>query len=147
MRLAQLPKQARAGLLFVLIGAFALVHSLDYPVGTPLRMGPGFLPVCLSTLLILLGLGAVLRGWRATPASSAGFATILPTVMLAAGAIWFAFSIERFGLIPAASGLVLVVCYKQWRRRPIEVVTMAVAVAVFAAGLFVYALHLPFRVI
>ena len=45
-----------AGLMFIAIAALGLWVSRDYPVGTALRMGTGYVPRLLCW--ILLGLGA-----------------------------------------------------------------------------------------
>src|SRR3954449_11476682 len=47
-----------AGLLFVGVALFALWLSRDYPIGTALRMGTGYVPRLLCW--ILLGLGTVI---------------------------------------------------------------------------------------
>ena len=54
-----------AGTLFIVIGALALLGARGYPVGSAMRMGPGYFPAVLGVLLILLG---ALLGLRA-PAS------------------------------------------------------------------------------
>ncbi len=57
-------KDVLAGLLFIAVAAFGLWLSRDYPIGTALRMGTGYVPRLLCW--ILLGLGAVvfLQGLR-----------------------------------------------------------------------------------
>ena len=46
-----------SGLMFIAIAAFGLWASRNYPVGTALRMGTGYMPRLLCWLL--LGLGAI----------------------------------------------------------------------------------------
>ena len=57
-------KDVLAGLMFMAVAAFGLWLSRDYPIGTALRMGTGYVPRLLCW--ILLGLGAVvfLQGLR-----------------------------------------------------------------------------------
>ena len=45
-----------AGLMFIVFGAFFLFFGRNYPVGTTLRMGPGYLPQVLGWLLVSIGL-------------------------------------------------------------------------------------------
>lgn len=57
MRLAFRPKRDfLAGGLMILIGSYAAVQGSTYNVGTLMRMGPGFMPVALGVLLVLLGI-------------------------------------------------------------------------------------------
>ncbi|WP_254277569.1 tripartite tricarboxylate transporter TctB family protein [Halomonas sp. 3H] len=87
-------KDFLAGLVCVLLGSLVLVVSSDYSFGTPRRMGPGFFPMTLGTLLVLLGAGIVfgalrvrdrlpalnLRPWLVIPAAILAFALLLPRV-------------------------------------------------------------------
>ena len=45
-----------AGGLMILIGLGAAAEGSNYHVGTLVRMGPGFFPVALGVILVLLGL-------------------------------------------------------------------------------------------
>ena len=67
-----------AGLLFIAVAAFGLWVSRDYPVGTALRMGTGYVPRLLCW--ILLGLGAIMlvQGLRDAGARRCGSAAHRP---------------------------------------------------------------------
>ena len=54
-----------SGLLFIAIAVFGLVVSHDYPVGTALRMGTGYMPRLLCWLLLGLGALIAVQGLRA----------------------------------------------------------------------------------
>ena len=49
------PRDFWAGLIFLVVGVGAAVIARDYPMGTGGRMGPGYFPFVLSSLLALLG--------------------------------------------------------------------------------------------
>jgi cytochrome c biogenesis protein CcdA len=53
-----------AGTLFVLIGVFAVLVARAYPAGSAMRMGPGYFPLVLGWLLIVLGAWVGLRAFR-----------------------------------------------------------------------------------
>jgi len=54
-----------SGLLFMAIGlAFGWGAVSRYPIGTAASMGPGYFPLLLSGVLLLLGLAAVLQALR-----------------------------------------------------------------------------------
>src|SRR5690606_16500268 len=51
-----------AAALFVGLGAFFAIEALHYDLGTPFRMGPGFLPLTLGAVLVALGLAIGAQG-------------------------------------------------------------------------------------
>ena len=53
-----------SGLLFIAIAAFGLWASRNYPVGTALRMGTGYVPRLLCWLLLGLGAIVLVQGLR-----------------------------------------------------------------------------------
>jgi hypothetical protein len=52
-----------AGLAFIAIGVFFAVVATGYPMGSALRMGPGYFPAILGGLLTLLGLAILARAF------------------------------------------------------------------------------------
>ena len=58
-------KNVLAGLMFIVIAALGLWVSRDYPIGTALRMGTGYVPRLLCW--ILMGLGAAILVLRYLP--------------------------------------------------------------------------------
>ena len=60
------PRQFWAGVLFAGVGLLALIIARGYPLGTAARIGPGYLPICLSLLLLALGAASMVRGLRVT---------------------------------------------------------------------------------
>lgn len=55
-----------AGIMFVAVGGFAAVGSLQYPMGTARDMGPGYFPFWLGVCLAVLGAAIALRSVAAT---------------------------------------------------------------------------------
>ena len=54
-----------AGLMFVGVALFGLWLSRDYPIGTALRMGTGYVPRLLCWILLGLGVVVLVQGLRA----------------------------------------------------------------------------------
>ncbi|MEO8676949.1 MAG: tripartite tricarboxylate transporter TctB family protein, partial [Casimicrobiaceae bacterium] len=52
------------GLLFIAFGLAAIVIGSNYALGTAARMGPGYFPLILGILLIVLGSALALRALR-----------------------------------------------------------------------------------
>jgi putative tricarboxylic transport membrane protein len=55
-------KNFLSGLFFLGVGALGIFMAPGYPMGSALRMGPGYFPVVLSSLLILFGIYCLLQG-------------------------------------------------------------------------------------
>lgn len=62
-RLANMPRDYYGGGLMVAVGIFAVAIGLTYSVGSLNRMGPGYFPVALGALLVLVGLGIAFAAW------------------------------------------------------------------------------------
>ena len=58
----KITQDAALGALFLAVGATALLLAFEYPFGTPSRMGPGFFPVIVGSLLGLTGIAILVRG-------------------------------------------------------------------------------------
>src|SRR5262247_1856310 len=81
-------KNVLAGLMFIAIAALGLWVSRDYPIGTALRMGTGYVPRLLCWILLGLGAVVLVQGLReaqdARPLSSADFSALRPLVFVTA---------------------------------------------------------------
>ncbi len=80
-------------------------------LGPPLHMGPGYFPVMLGTVLLVLGV-ACQTTWSAHSGSAAGLQRGVATVGLpyVAAIVGFGLMIERGGLLLAVLWLVLCAC-------------------------------------
>src|SRR5262245_60557892 len=97
-----------AGLMFMVLAAIGLWLSRNYPVGTALRMGTGYVPRLLCWLLMGLGAIVLVQGLRggaraAVVAVSPGsaLAHLLPIAVVTTSLIAFGLAIERLGLVVA----------------------------------------------
>src|SRR5215475_12397050 len=91
-----------SGLLFIAVAAFGLWVSRDYPVGTSLRMGTGYVPRLLCW--VLLGLGAIVMAQGLRQPSPPLRQTVIAwraLVSVTIAIVAFALSIERLGLVLA----------------------------------------------
>lgn len=90
-----------AGLLIAAAGLFVLVASLPLAVGTARAMGPGFVPVSLGIILVLLGAGIIFVEGRRSATDRPSFPAFRPLVFIPAAVIVFALTIQRFGILPS----------------------------------------------
>lgn len=89
-----------SGGIFIAFGAYFALEAMTYEFGTPFRMGPGFMPVMLGSILVLLGIAVIFKGFAAPeeepsqPVSWRGIALVLGTI------VFFAATIRGLGFIP-----------------------------------------------
>src|SRR5215471_8642384 len=135
-----------AGVFFLACGAFETTIALQYDVGSPAAMGPGFMPVLLGILLGILGLFILIGGLSvAGPAIEPGHWR--PIVCIIAALVLFALLINKAGLAVSTFLVVMLggIAYRgkvPWLRLS----AMAVGMTIFAAVLFVYVLGQPIAV-
>ena len=133
-----------AGLLFLLIGGLAVVVARDYPMGTAMRMGPGYFPTVLGGILCLFGAFLAVRG-IASGAKVAVEWGWRPLAFVTLSMLAFGFVITRLGLVPALVGMFFVCAAAGREFRVREVLVLAAVMSAFAVGVFVHALKLPFQ--
>lgn len=134
-----------AGVMFALFGAAGLWFGRNYPVGTSLRMGPGYMPWMLCWLLILFGAGISIRG-ALVPGEPLTRWYLRPLVLVSAGLMVFALLIENIGLPGAVIGTVLVASVGGQQFRIYEVVPLAIGLAIGAVAIFIWGLGLPMAI-
>ena len=138
------PRDFCAGLIFLFFGAVAAYIARDYPMGSAVRMGPGYFPDLLGILLALLGVvicikSLLIHGERIESVN-------LRALLLVLGAVGvFAGTIESAGIVIATALLVGVGAAASPESRLHEVAILIVFLLALAVGVFTYALGLPFK--
>lgn len=133
-----------SGLIFIFFGALAVLIARYYPMGTAVRMGPGYFPTILGGALALLGLIVSARSlWLSGEAIK--LLALRPLVFVLGATLAFAYLIEPLGLVLATLALVIISSLGGWGFRLREVALLSLVLAVLAVGLFVYGLGLPFN--
>lgn len=132
-----------AGLLSIALGLSALVAASRYPMGTVLRMGPGFFPSAIAALIILLGLVLIGAAFRSRPRRPNATLRIRPVLMIGLGVLVFALLLERAGLIPATLALVLLSSLAEPQWRPWRAAVLAVAMTALVYVIFILVLQIP----
>ena len=139
------PKDCFAGLVFVGFGALTVGIALSYPVGSAMRMGPGYFPAILGGLLVLMGLSLALRAFRLRGEPIGGW-TFRPLLSILGSVLAFALLVQPLGLVLASLALVVLSRLGGDDFRIGEVAVLYLLLTGMSVGLFVYALGLPFRV-
>ncbi|TZG38199.1 tripartite tricarboxylate transporter TctB family protein [Agrobacterium sp. B1(2019)] len=138
------PAEAVCGAIFMGLGAFFALQSYGLEIGTAFRMGPGYFPLVLAIILVLLGgvifmrstriqgeiIGAI--AWR-------GIFFILPAP------IFFGLTVRGLGFVPALFFSALIASFASHKMSPVMAVILSAAITVFSVAVFNYGLGLPFQ--
>jgi hypothetical protein len=127
----------------IAFGAFVIWEGSSYPIGTARSMGPGYVPVALGVLLVLVGLGLAFS--RDGHDDGGEPFALRPFIFISLGMLGFGLTLERFGLVPATVILIALSSLSSRSTRPLAVVGLIVALCTIGAVIFVYGLNLPIR--
>jgi putative tricarboxylic transport membrane protein len=143
-------KDVLAGLLFVAVALIGLYVSRNYPIGTAVRMGTGYVPRLLCWLLLGFGAWILVQGFFETQseraASPSATAAWRPLVFVTASLVIFGLSIERLGLVLSILLLIIVGAAGARGLRPFETVAAAVVLILLSWGIFIVGLGLAIPV-
>jgi uncharacterized protein YggT (Ycf19 family) len=131
-----------AGGIFVLMGGAFVVGSLSYELGTPLRMGPGYFPLLVGVILAALGVAIVLKGLIAGEAISFGVVPWRAVVAISVALVFFAFTVEGLGFVPASAVTALLSTLASPQLRPLRSVAVAAGLTVASTLIFIVGLQL-----
>lgn len=135
-----------AGVMFVIFGTAAVWMSRDYPMGTAMRMGPGYFPTYLGYLMILFGLviggRGIVRG-----ADEVGRIAFRPIIVLSVAVLAFGYLIEVVGFVPSLLALIIISSFagKEEKFRPIELTIVTIVLVVGAVAIFIWGIGLPYQ--
>lgn len=132
-----------AGLMFIGFGVLAIVISRDYPMGSAMRMGPGYFPTGLGAIMVLLGSIITLLSFKVEGGKIKPFAW-KPMIVLAIAFCTFAWGIDHIGFIPSLAIMILLssVAGREFKLK--EVLILMVILIVGCWALFIKGLELPF---
>jgi hypothetical protein len=130
--------------LFIAFGAFFGINALGLDIGTTFRMGPGYFPLVLSGLLVLLGVVIMVQAMRIGseplgPIAWRGMAFILPAP------IFFGLTVRGLGFVPAIFLTALIAAFASHKMKPLMAIVLAALLTAFSVAVFSYALGLPFQ--
>ncbi|PLS82624.1 MAG: hypothetical protein CYG59_03535, partial [Chloroflexi bacterium] len=95
-------KDLLAGAIFVGFGLAFAITSSTYEVGTALSMGPGYFPLVLGSVLVLLGVIIAVKAFvGGESGGSLGPVAWKALGLLVAALLFFGFTVRGLGLVPA----------------------------------------------
>jgi hypothetical protein len=136
------PQDLGAGVVFIMIGVAGVYFGTDLTLGTAARMGPGFFPILLSGLIVLIGIIVGLKGLTIEGPPIEAF-QLRPILFITAAILLFGYLLDAIGLALTAVALTLVAAYARRDASPTESLVLGGVLALFAVLVFVYALSQP----
>lgn len=147
MKLHDARKDLLAGAVFTGLGLAFTITSATYEIGTPLRMGPGFFPLVLGGLLVVLGVSIAVTGFVAAEGGEIGTVPWRSLVLLLAAILFFGFTVRNLGLVPTLFVTVLLAGLAGRRPRLIPAVVIAASLTALSVLIFVYVLQLRLQLV
>ena len=131
------------GMLFIGFGLLAILVARDYPMGSAMRMGPGYFPTYIGLALVALGAWITADGFR-LEGERVGSFPWRAIVLLSIGFSTFAWSIDELGFIPALAIVILTTSLAGAEFRWKEILIEMVVLIAGCWAIFIYGLELPF---
>jgi putative tricarboxylic transport membrane protein len=143
MRIAS-PQDFWSGILFGALGLFAAIYAAThYQLGTAVRMGPGYFPLWIGGLIALLGLILAVRSLRVEGPPLPPI-HLRPILFVVVASIAYGYLLKPLGLVLSTALVVIFAAFGGREFRWREALVLAVVLAAFSVGVFIYALNLPF---
>jgi Tripartite tricarboxylate transporter TctB family len=100
------PKDFWLGVIYTLVGAAGFLIARDYPFGSGARMGAGYFPTIISSLLFVFGIVSIGRSFflNGQTISAIAWKALL---LIIGSAVTFAVLVDRAGFVVAALALLL----------------------------------------
>jgi hypothetical protein len=135
-----------SGMMFIGTGAAAIFIAREYRFGTALRMGPGFFPIVLGGILILIGLYVLVTGLRSNMKIQGNW-SIRALILLPATIVLFGVLMEYGGFVPALLALIFGAAFAGREFKLKEVLLVAALLTLLSSGVFIWGLGLPYPLI
>jgi hypothetical protein len=135
-------KDVLAGGTFIVLGLAFAAGSLTYDLGTPVRMGPGYLPLILGIALAGLGVLVIAKGFIAGEGEPIGDVDWRAVVMITAALLFFGITVRGLGVIGALFGASLLAALARAQTSIREALVIAVGLTALSVVIFIVALQL-----
>jgi hypothetical protein len=141
-----LSKDLLSGLIFIGFGLAFGLASLNYEIGSALRMGPGYLPLVLSLIIVALGVVIVIQSAAAPPDETPiGGAPWLGLVLIMGALIFFGVTVRGLGLVPSLFITSFLSAFASKQTGLVGALVIATFLTVISILVFIEALGLPLR--
>ena len=135
-------KDVLAGGTFIALGVAFAVGSLAYDIGTPVRMGPGYVPLVLGVVLAGLGVLVIVKGFIAGEGDPIGEVDWRAVVLITAALLFFGLTVRGLGVVGALFGASLLAALARSQTSVREALVIAVGLTALSVVIFIVALQL-----
>jgi hypothetical protein len=135
------PRDLASSLVVFAAGLFFIVNGLNYAMGSAARMGPGFYPVLLGVIAVILAVillvPALTREGHLEPVAWRPFLAVSAAIAA------FALTLRSFGIAPAIFATVIVSAMADRTARPLSTLAVAAAIVGGTWLVFIKGLGIP----
>lgn len=131
-----------AGGTFIALGVAFAAGSLAYDIGTPVRMGPGYVPLVLGLVLAGLGVLVIVKGFIAGEGDPIGEVDWRAVVLITAALLFFGLTVRGLGVVGALFGASLLAAMARSQTSVREAIVIAVGLTALSVVIFIVALQL-----
>ena len=135
-------KDILAGSIFIALGGAFALGALAYNIGTPLRMGPGYVPLVLGGILVALGAAIIIKGFIAGEGDEIGFLDVRAVVLIVGAVLFFGITVRGLGVIGALFGATLLAALARSRTSWVMALVIATGITALSVVVFIFALRL-----
>ncbi|AXV17890.1 hypothetical protein CYG48_19055 (plasmid) [Neorhizobium sp. SOG26] len=141
-------KDGAAGLFFVAVGLlYGGIAWSTLPFGSALRMGPGYFPIVLSGILVVLGAVIFGRSFFSGPGMPFGIVPWRGLLMILLATVIFAAFIDDLGMIPGLFVTTLVATLARPQTTIGRALGASIGITAFCTLVFSFAVRLPIPVV
>ena len=131
-----------AGGVFIALGVAFAAGSLAYDIGTPVRMGPGYVPLVLGVVLTGLGVLVIVKGIIAGEGEPIGEIDWRAVVLVTAALLFFGVTVRGLGVVGALFGASLLAALARSQTSVREAFVISVGLTALSVVIFIVALQL-----
>jgi hypothetical protein len=135
-------KDVLAGFAFIAFGLAFAVGATSYEIGTALRMGPGYFPLVLGGLLVLLGVLIIVKGLIAGEGDEIGPVPWKAAALITGALVFFGATIRGLGVVPSVFLTALLAGLAGHRPGVVAPIVIAGGLTVTCVIVFIVALQL-----
>ncbi|WP_201836141.1 tripartite tricarboxylate transporter TctB family protein [Microvirga zambiensis] len=128
-----------AGMIFIVVGALGLWAGRDLRMGTAAMMGPGYLPLIVSGLILLIGLAVTIMGLLRSR-EPLGVVRLRPLLIILVAVGGFAYAAGSLGFVIAAAWLIGIGSLADPESRLREIAASIVVLTIFGILVFIVGL-------
>lgn len=140
------PKDVLSGLVFIALAIIFAWQAKILPMGSSVRMGPGYFPMVLSGIMGVLGLIVLINGLRFDGDRTTSIAW-RGVIFLTLSTLFFGFAMRPLGFLPTLAVTVFLSCLASQKFHLVTALIITAVMVVFSWGVFIVGLGLPIQLI